>query len=319
MHQKLANYSSNEVIMTIARLKARLGDKLLLNEPMSKYTAARIGGVADAVYIARESTEELAEVMQMAWADDTPVRVIGGGANVLVSDKGVRGLIVINRVSLVEFGDWYDGITASVSGGHGLTVFSHKCQSAGYAGMEWAVSVPGTVGGAVVNNAGAHGGDIAMNLAHAVILTPRGAKLFANADFDYDYRHSILKAHPDKRFLVLLATFCLKPDDPIAIKNRMDANIAQRKKTQPPGASLGSIFKNPPNDYAGRLIEATGLKGYRIGNAMVSPVHANFFINDGGDASATDYYALIRHVQNVVYAAHGVMLQMEVELLGEWE
>jgi len=305
--------------MPLIRLKARLGDKLLLNEPMSKYTAARIGGVADAVYIARDSLEELTDVMQSAWAEDMPVRVIGGGANVLVSDKGVRGLVVINRVSSVEFGNWYDGITASVSGGHGLTAFSHKCQSAGYTGMEWAVSVPGTIGGAVVNNAGAHGGDIAMNLAHAVILTPSGAKLFANADLDYDYRHSILKGRDDKRFLVLLATFRLTQDDPIAIKNRMDANIAHRKKTQPPGASLGSIFKNPPNDYAGRLIEATGLKGYRIGNAMVSPVHANFFINEGGDATATDYYALIRHVQNAVYEAHGVMLQMEVELLGEWE
>ncbi|MDZ4670639.1 MAG: UDP-N-acetylmuramate dehydrogenase [Phototrophicales bacterium] len=305
--------------MPLARLQARLGNKLLLNEPMSKYTAARIGGIADAVYIARESADELAEVMHIAWVDKLPVRVIGGGANVLISDKGVRGLIVINRVAQVEFGNWYDGVTASVTGGMGLTAFSHKCQSAGYAGMEWAVSVPGTVGGSVVNNAGAHGGDIAMNLASAVVLMPNGAKLLTNEDLAYAYRHSSLKSADDKRFLVLLATFRLTPDDPLTIKTRMDVNIAHRKKTQPPGASLGSIFKNPPNDYAGRLIEATGLKGYRVGNAMVSPVHANFFINDGGDASASDYYALIRHVQNAVYEAHRVMLQMEVELLGEWE
>ena len=305
--------------MMLTRLKARFGDKLLIREPMSKYTAARIGGLADAVYIARESVDELADVVQYAWADNIPLRVIGGGANILVSDKGVRGLIVVNRVSQVEFGDWRDNITVSVTSGTSLTSLAHKCQLAGYTGMEWAVSVPGTVGGAVVNNAGAHGGDIAMNLANAVILMPSGAKLFENADFDYDYRHSILKAMSHKRYLVLLATFCLTKDDPVAIKARMDANIAKRKQTQPPGASLGSIFKNPPNDYAGRLIEATGLKGYRIGNAMVSPIHANFFINEGGDATASDYYALIRHVQHAVYDAHGVMLDMEIELVGEWE
>lgn len=301
------------------QLKTYLGDKLLINEPMSKYTAARIGGLADAVYIARHSVTELADVVRTAWASNIPVRIIGGGANILVSDKGVRGLVVINRVSHVEFGDWHEDITVSATSGTALTLLSHKCQMAGYAGMEWAVNVPGTVGGAVVNNAGAHGGDIAMNLANAAILMPDGAKLFENADFQYAYRHSILKAMPHKQFLVLLATFCLKKDDPAAIKARMDENIAKRKQTQPSGASLGSIFKNPPNDYAGRLIEATGLKGYRIGNAMVSPIHANFFINEGGDATASDYYALIRHVQRAVYEAHGVMLDMEIELVGEWD
>lgn len=303
----------------LARLNAHFGDKLHIREPMSKYTAARIGGFADAVYIARQSVDELVEVMQYAWGDNIPVRVIGGGANILVSDKGVRGLVVINRVSQVEFGNWRDNITVSVTSGTSLTALAHKCQSAGYTGMEWAVSVPGTVGGAVVNNAGAHGGDIAMNLANAVVLMPSGAKLFDNADFHYDYRHSILKSMSHRRFLVLLATFCLTKDDPNVIKARMDANIAKRKQTQPPGASLGSIFKNPPNDYAGRLIEATGLKGYRIGNAMVSPIHANFFINEGGDATASDYYALIRHVQQAVYEAHGIMLDMEIELVGEWD
>lgn len=303
----------------LARLNAHFGDKLHIREPMSKYTAARIGGLADAVYIARQSVDELVEVMQYAWGDNIPVRVIGGGANILVSDKGVRGLVVINRVSQVEFGNWRDNITVSVTSGTSLTALAHKCQLAGYTGMEWAVSVPGTVGGAVVNNAGAHGGDIAMNLANAVVLMPSGAKLFDNADFHYDYRHSILKSMTHRRFLVLLATFCLMKDDPNVIKARMDANIAKRKQTQPPGASLGSIFKNPPNDYAGRLIEATGLKGYRIGNAMVSPIHANFFINEGGDATASDYYALIRHVQRAVYEAHGIMLDMEIELVGEWD
>jgi UDP-N-acetylmuramate dehydrogenase len=137
------------------------------------------------------------------------------------------------------------------------------------------------------------------------------------SDLDYGYRHSSLKTRSDRRFLVLMATFSLKPDDPAQIQARMDECIAYRKSTQPPGASLGSIFKNPPGDYAGRLIEVAGLKGYSVGGAQVSPVHANFFINTGG-ATAGDYYALIQHVREVVSVRLGVTLELEIELVGDW-
>jgi UDP-N-acetylmuramate dehydrogenase len=182
--------------------------------------------------------------------------------------------------------------------------------------MEWAISVPGTVGGAVVNNAGAHGGDMASVVQELLLLEPdRGQQRYTRADLAYDYRHSSLKARADKRFLVLEATLRFQPDDPALIQVRMDEYSAYRKRTQPPGASLGSIFKNPPGDYAGRLIEAAGLKGYQIGAVQVSPLHANFFVNRGA-ASATDYLRLIEHVQGVVAQTQDVNLALEIEIIG---
>ena len=299
------------------KLQASLGNRLLAEEPLARYTAARLGGPAEWLYFARSSIDELVEVTRAAWEQALPVRVLGGGANVLVSDEGVRGLVIVNHVNEVTFGEWHEGRNVAATAGTRLTVLAHKCQARGLAGMEWAVNVPGTVGGAVVNNAGAHGGDMARVVCDVVVLdADRGPQLYTNADLAYGYRHSALKARPDRRFLVLLATLALTPDDPAAIQARMTEYITYRKTTQPPGASLGSIFKNPPGDYAGRLIESAGLKGHQIGGVQVSPVHANFFINTGR-ASAHDYYALIRHVQQVVAEKTGVQLELEVELVGE--
>ncbi|MFW5708716.1 MAG: UDP-N-acetylmuramate dehydrogenase [Chloroflexota bacterium] len=185
--------------------------------------------------------------------------------------------------------------------------------------MEWAVSVPGTVGGAIVNNAGAHGSNMAASVADVVVLERSGPNLYTLEDLRYDYRYSSLKARQDRDFLVMLATFKLSYDEPASIKARMESFVAYRKKTQPPGASLGSIFKNPPGDYAGRLIEAAGLKGAKMGGVMVSPVHANFIVNlEGVNAKADDYYALIRKVQDTVLTHSGVELELEIELVGEW-
>ncbi len=301
------------------RLPEPYAGRLQPNASLARYTAARLGGTADLLYVAKESTDELATVVMSAWDQGVPVRVLGGGANVLISDKGVRGLVVINDVSEVTFGDWHDGRNVSATGGMGLTVLARKCQTRGLAGLEWAASVPGTVGGSVVNNAGAHGSDIRANLCEAVILEAgRGIQILTLEELTYGYRTSALKARVDKRFLVLLAQFALKPDDPAAILARMEHNVAYRKQTQPPGASLGSIFKNPPGDFAGRLIEAAGLKGHRMGGAQVSPLHGNFFINRD-NATAADYYALIRYVQETVHKQTGVNLDMEVELVGDWQ
>jgi UDP-N-acetylmuramate dehydrogenase len=295
-----------------------LAERMLQHESLARYTAARLGGPADWLYVARNSTDELIEVVQSAWNEGLPVRVLGGGANVLVSDKGVRGLVVINHVDKPEFGEWYDARNAAATGGTTLAVLARKCQSHGLSGLEWAVSVPGTVGGAVVNNAGAHGSNMAASLVEAVVLdAERGPQLMTVADLDYHYRYSSLKARPDRRFIVLMATFTLKLEHPEIIQARMDECIAYRKQTQPPGASLGSIFKNPLGDYAGRLIEVAGLKGYTIGSVQVSPIHANFFINTG-DATASDYYALIQHVRETVAQKMGISLELEIELIGEW-
>ena len=303
--------------MSMLALKNRLGGRLLQEEPLARYTAARLGGAAEWLYLAKDSLDELCEVVAQAWAEAIPVRVLGGGANVLVSDHGIRGLVVINDISEILFGDWHDGRTVSATSGTNLTTLAHKCASYGLTGFEWAASVPGTIGGAIVNNAGAHGTDMAASIADVAVLEPNGPKLYTREELQYDYRTSMLKSRADKRYLVLLATLCLPPDNPEAIKARMNENSDYRKKTQPPGASLGSIFKNPLGDYAGRLIEAAGLKGFHIGSAIVSPVHANFFINEG-EAKAADYRALVTHVQHVVHLKTGVHLEPEIEFVGEW-
>jgi UDP-N-acetylmuramate dehydrogenase len=153
-------------------------------------------------------------------------------------------------------------------------------------------------------------------LSAALVDVERGTQVLTNADLAYDYRSSSLKARSDRRFLVTMATLTLTAGTPAAINAKMDEFIAHRKRTQPPGASLGSIFKNPPGDYAGRLIESCELKGTRIGGAQVSPIHANFFINTGG-ATASDYYALICRVRDTIFEKTGVLLETEVELVGE--
>jgi len=303
-----------------SRLRSLLGERLQTDEPLAKFTVARLGGVADYLFVTQpdDPIEKLAAVAQAAWDDDLPVRIIGGGANILVSDAGVRGLTIINKIGQVKFGDWHDGRTVSATSGTNLIMLARQCQQQGISGMEWAISVPGSVGGAVVNNAGAHGSDMSDSVADVVVMdAENGVQLYTTADLAYDYRYSTLKARKDRRFAVLLTTLILPHDDPKQIQAKMDEFKAYRKETQPPGASLGSIFKNPKGDYAGRLIEQCGLKGYRIGNVQVSSVHANFFINIG-DATATEYFALIEHVRAVVYQETSIMLEIEIELVGDW-
>ena len=211
---------------------------------MARYTAARLGGAADWLYVAEKSTDELVGVVAAAWAAELPVRVLGGGANVLVSDNGIRGLVVINDVNEVSFGEWHGGRNVSATGGTGLTVLARKCAKNGLTGLEWAASVPGTVGGAVVNNAGAHGGDMASVLCEAVVLdATKGPQILTEGDLSYGYRTSSLKARKDRRFLVLLAMFSLGEDDPATIQERMEEFVTYRKSTQPPGAAWAASSK----------------------------------------------------------------------------
>jgi UDP-N-acetylmuramate dehydrogenase len=290
---------------------------LLTDEPLAKYTAARIGGPAERLIVIRSTTADLVDVMRRAWAHDAPVRVIGGGANVLVSDAGVPGLVVVNHVAGFTVHNQtgtLDVANVIVSAGTTLTVLVRRLATLGI-DFAWAASVPGTIGGAVVNNAGAHGGDMASDLISAHVVTPGGEAIYPVDYLGYSYRTSRLKARSDRRFLVTEAVLRLRRDSPEAISARIEANIAQRKRTQPPGASLGSIFKNPPGDYAGRLIESCGLKGFAIGGAMISPLHANFFIN-AGSATAADYAALIAHARAVVAERTGILLETEIEMIG---
>lgn len=285
-------------------------------EALAKYTAARLGGVADMVAIAKTNTALTAAVC-FAHQKHIPWLILGGGTNVLLADRGFRGLVLINQAKERTISAETGLVTADA--GMNLSTLARLCMGDGLQGLEWCVSVPGTVGGAVVNNAGAHGSDIAHNLHHAVVLDvhhPTTTSIWPLEAMDYAYRHSALKGQHG-RYVVLSAQFQLDPQhDPAALKAQADAFITHRKSTQPPGASLGSIFKNPPNDYAGRLVEVCGLKGYRLGGVQVSPLHGNFFVNDE-HGTAAEYSALIDHVQATVEAQTGVHLDIEVERLGD--
>ena len=295
-------------------LLAKFGDKVKENVSLAPYTSARIGGPAD-LLITAKSADELAEIVSTLWKQGLSFFMLGGGSNVLVSDKGVRGVTVLNRAKAVRF---ENGSQPKVWAEAGV-VFSNlanRCASKGLSGLEWAATVPGTVGGAVYGNAGAFDGDVSGNLINAEILTEAGREFWSVEKMKYGYRTSALKRGEIKA-VVLSAELSLK----IATKEEVTVKIEQfgerRKSTQPPGASMGSMFKNPEGDYAGRLIEAAGLKGTRIGNAEISPVHGNFFVNHG-QTKASDIRALIELTQKTVADKFGVKLELEVELVGEW-
>ena len=193
---------------------------------------------------------------------------------------------------------------------------ANRCASKGLSGLEWAATVPGTVGGAVYGNAGAFGGDISENLIWADVLTKNGRKRFSVEQMMYGYRTSILKRN-DETAVVLSALLRLKNSTKEEVSAKINEFSERRKAAQPPGASMGSMFKNPAGDYAGRLIDAAGLKGARIGNAEISTLHGNFFINHG-ETRAEDVLALIRLAQKTVAEIFNVELELEVELVGEW-
>lgn len=293
-------------------LEEEFGDGLRRDEPLARYTAARLGGPADALVVAR-TLPELIFAAHFAWSSGAPYRVLGGGANVLVSDAGFRGLVIINHAVGISLGD--DGLVQAESGAN-LSSLARRCMKRGLRGLAWAVSVPGTVGGAAINNAGAHGSDMAASVQSVVVHRPGGVARLALDDLQYGYRESALKGSATPYLVTKVALQLEAGADPAELAALAAEYVAHRKRTQPPGASLGSIFKNPPGDYAGRLIEAAGLKGTARGGVQISPRHANFFVNTGAGGSAADYYGLIQFAQTQVHAHCGVMLEPEIELLG---
>ncbi len=295
-------------------LIAKFGEMVKENVPLAPYTSARIGGPAD-IFITVESVTALMRVVKFLWKNDMPFLVMGGGSNILVSDKGVRGVVVMNRAKKVTF---RAGDQPSVSAESGV-VFSNlanRCASKGFGGIEWAAAVPGTIGGAVYGNAGAFGGDVAGSLLSTELLTESGREKFSVEQMGYGYRASLLK-RGELKAIVLSAELSLTNSTKEDATVKIQQFSAHRKTTQPPGASMGSMFKNPVGDYAGRLIEVSGLKGTRIGNAEVSPVHGNFFVNHGA-TRAEDIRKLVQLAQKTVKEKQGVELELEIEMVGEW-
>ena len=291
--------------------QARVGS-VSLNESLAEHTTWKIGGPAD-IFIVPDTQEQLAAAIGILHRHGVPWTTIGRGSNTLVSDKGIRGAVLklgrgFDEVrfedGLAKAGASYSFIKLSVMAGkHGLT------------GLEFAGGIPGSVGGAVYMNAGAHGSDVSRILKSADIVWEDGTfGAYGKEEMAFSYRHSVLQ---ERRGVVTGATFELQPGDRKEIAAAMASYKDRRLKTQPlKMASGGSVFRNPPNDHAARLIEAAGLKGSSEGGAEISRLHANFIVNHGG-AKAEDVLTLMRRAQSTVEDRFGIRLVPEVLLMGE--
>lgn len=298
-------------------LMEQFGDRLVPDVPLARLTSARIGGPADWL-LEPATADELAEFVTRLWALDVPFTMLGGGSNILISDRGVRGVVIHNRAHAVTWETDHEPPLVWAESGANFGALARQAAQKSLSGLEWAAGIPGTVGGAVYGNAGAHGGDIAANLRLAEVLHRHtGRQKWKLEELRYSYRSSVLKEGLGQA-VVLSATLNLSHGDPAAIEQKMDEYLAHRRRTQPPGASMGSMFKNPPGDYAGRLIEAAGLKGLRVGDVQISDLHGNFFVNLG-EGTATDAMELIHRAQAAVEAKTGVRLELEVERVGDWQ
>jgi UDP-N-acetylmuramate dehydrogenase len=292
------------------RLQVTLRGQVLADAPLARYTSFRIGGPAT-LLASPADAEDLKRALAFAASEGLRVHVLGGGSNTLVRDGGFRGMAIsLNAFQVLERrGD-------SVVAGAGVRVsrLLAFCCRHGLAGLEILSGVPGTVGGAVWGNAGAWGGATADVLASVEIVTAAGEeRTLSRREIPFGYRASGLPAGS----VVTRAVFALTPGDPTAIRRRISGYLVRRNASQPVEfRSAGSIFKNPPGDYAGRLVEQAGLRGTRIGNAMISAKHGNYIVNVGG-ARAADVLALVALARERVRNATGIDLELEVKIVGE--
>jgi UDP-N-acetylmuramate dehydrogenase len=299
----------DRIIKEIEELK--LG-KYKLNEPLANHTTIKIGGPAD-LFIEPSSVENLEKLMELVIQYHIPWRVIGRGSNLLVSDKGIEGVVI-------KLGAGLDHLTLSdqvisVGGGHSLVSLATIMSKKGFSGLEFASGIPGSVGGAVYMNAGAHGSDISRILKKAKILFEDGSiSWLTNEEMKFSYRTSVLQKI--KPGIVIEAVFQLQQGEKGSIVAEMQKNKDYRKDTQPYNfPCAGSIFRNPLPNYAGKLIEVAGLKGYSIGGAKISEMHGNFIVN-AGNAKAGDVLDLIQHVKDTIYDLYEIKMETEVEIIG---
>lgn len=307
------------------------------NEPLAGHSTMRVGGPADLLAVARD-VPALTTLIRSARAGRIPLYVLGRGSDVVVADAGIRGLVVLSRAE----GWRMEGDRLTAEAGLPLARAATVAQRAGLSGLEFGLAIPGTVGGAVWANAGAHGADVAGVLESVTILRADGDEATEPAAaLGLTYRESRFKqgrgqgsaapAASAATFtptgpgggesvgdIVLTATFRLVPADPAAIKARLDDIRRWRREHQPLGRpSAGSVFRNPPGDSAGRLIDACGLRGTRLGGAAISEMHANFIVNEGG-ATASDVRRLAERARHAVMERFGIELAYEIQFIGDW-
>lgn len=334
--------ADSDTATMIDLVTSAFGERARPNEPLARHTTFGVGGPAD-VFVTVTSDAALLELVELARAHEWPLMLVGNGTNALFSDAGARGIVIRMAIDgwAVEPADG-DHVRLVAGAGVNLPKLVNDLADRGLAGLEWGAGVPGTVGGAVVSNAGAHGQCVADNLesvqvllTHARETAPAEVVELSAAEAHLAYRHSRFRAERRVEFdaddrpiaaprarieppeMIVGAAFLLARDEPERIWERVRAYRQHRKDTQPPQPSAGSVFKNPIGDYSGRLIEACGLKGARIGGAQISPKHANFIVNTGG-ASAADITGLIALARRTVRERFGIALELEVELRGDW-
>lgn len=287
---------------------------------MSRFTSWRVGGPADYLCTVEEP-EQLLKAIQVARRHSLPWLVLGGGNNILVADQGIAGLVMLNRLRGLQIEQGPASPIVSCGAGVFFAKAAHYTASRGFTGMEWGVAIPGTVGAGVVNNAGAHASEVSSSLVSAEVVDSIGnLHTVLPADLEYHYRQSALKTpHTTQTSLaVTQCRFRLEPADPVTALGRIDELRQHRLLTQPvKDASAGSTFTNPPDNFAGALIEQVGLKGYRLGGAQISPLHANFILN-ADRATADDIIALICLARSRVQARCGIDLIPEVQFVGRW-
>ncbi|WP_322480883.1 UDP-N-acetylmuramate dehydrogenase [Thermogemmatispora sp.] len=354
-------------------LLPRFGRRLRLHEPLARHCTFGVGGPAD-LWLTLETRDELIWLVRRCLAEGWPLLVVGNGTNVLFGDGGVRGIVARMALSDYRLAEQEDGSALLYAeAGVSWPKLLNELATQGWGGLEFGPGIPGTLGGGVVSNAGAHQRELSQVLEWVEVLDVRPAlalgtarsladgesrpqadqghsqteeedarvaapfvRRYERAELELSYRHSRFRAGRQVTFdergypqpaprtliepaeIILLLAVRLHRDDPAKLRALIEEYRQHRKRTQPPQPSAGSVFKNPPGDYAGRLIEQVGAKGLRCGRACISERHANFIVNLGG-ARAADIAALIREARNRVRERFGVELELEVELRGEWE
>jgi UDP-N-acetylmuramate dehydrogenase len=285
-----------------------------VDEPLAPHTSFNVGGPAD-LWIEPVDLAGLCETLRVLRENDSPVVVLGNGTNVLISDRGIRGAVLSLRRTFRSVVTTAQAVTAGA--GVSLPRLSQYAARIGLAGLEWACGIPGSLGGSVVMNAGAHGGDVASCLESARIVTMEGMDGWISASaLEFGYRHSGLQGQSQ---VVVAARLSLHSDAPDAIRRRLAA-FRDRRRAAQPDTSLcaGSVFRNPDGGSAGRLLDQLGARGMRIGDAEVSEKHANFIVNRGS-ATAVDICRLIESLRQMAHDRAGVELRPEVLMMGDWQ
>jgi UDP-N-acetylmuramate dehydrogenase len=308
--------TDDELIRLGTDIQRRIGVKTSRNEPLARFSTMRVGGPAD-LFAEVHNLFELRALVRFARTREVPHFILGRGSNLVISDAGVRGLVIYNRAQSYRF----EEALLRADSGLPMAKAATLGKNEGLSGLEFGLAIPGTVGGAVWANAGAHDSDVRTVIVEAGVLRADGSEQSLDRDgLALAYRDSVLKHSPPATpEVVLWASFRLTPTEPAVVAARLDEIRRWRQQHQPLGMpSAGSVFRNPPGDLsAGALIDGLGLKGTRVGGAVVSAKHANFIVNDEG-GTASDVRRLAEQVRAAVLAEHGLALEFEIVFAGDW-